>query len=75
MCQLKFLFSILHLSWYAGQMGKSKKVDNPNTNNKSNEGLLTNEIYTNEVEGEKETDTCHKIAVANFVKYNASNKS
>ena len=75
MCQLKFLFSILHLSWYAGQMGKSQKVYNPNTNDKSNEGMLTNEVDTNKVEGEKETDTCHEIAVANFVKENASNKS
>ena len=37
--------------------------------------MLTNEVDTNKVEGEKETDTCHEIAVANFVKENASNKS
>ena len=37
--------------------------------------MLTNEVDTNKVEGEKETDTCHKIAVANFVNENTSNKS
>ena len=64
-----------YLGWYGDQVGKSQKVDNPNTNYESNEGLLTNEVDTDEVDGEKEADTRHELAVANLVKHNASNKS
>ena len=56
-------------------MGKSQKVDNPNTNYETNEGLLTNEVDTDEVDGEKEADTRHESTVANLVKQNTSNKS
>ena len=64
-----------YLGWYGGQVGKSQKVDNPNTSYESNEGLLTNEVDTGEVNGEKEADTRHELAVANLVKHYASNKS
>ena len=56
-------------------MGKAQKVDNPNTYYETNEGLLTNEVDTDKVDGEKETNTRHEFAVANLVKHYASNKS
>ena len=56
-------------------MRKSKKVDNPNTNYESNERLLTNEVDTGEVDGEKKTDTRHEFTVANLIKHYAGNKS
>ena len=53
----------LNLRRDCGEMGKSKKIDNPDTKEKADE-VLANEVDADQINCEKQTSASHQLSVS-----------
>ena len=53
----------LNLRRDCGEMGKSKKIDNPDTKEEANE-VLANEVDADQINCEKQTGASHQLSVS-----------